>query len=136
MRTVHEGRSAREYCLVFSPPSHLSFIRTRVLVTAVDAEREDTVLKRRVGRTEDRAVPLVHGNVVAVLEAVRAAAVAETLFALLELLEETEAPGNCGQCGDLGGGRGGDWTGLGASGGKWTLASCSAKGMGCVRRGR
>ena len=47
--------------------------RTRVPVTAVDAQAEDAVLKRRVRGAEDGPVPLVHGEVVAVLGVSRVA---------------------------------------------------------------
>jgi hypothetical protein len=40
---------------------------TGILVPAVDAKTEDPVLVRRMRRTEDRAVPLVHGDIVGVL---------------------------------------------------------------------
>jgi hypothetical protein len=40
---------------------------TGILVPAVDAQTEDPVLIRRVRGTEDRAVPLVHGDIVGVL---------------------------------------------------------------------
>ena len=49
---------------------------------------------------DDRAVPLAHHHVIAVLEAVRAGAVTDTLLALLKLFEQAEVARNCyGVCG-------------------------------------
>ena len=49
---------------------------------------------------DDRAVPLAHHHVIAVLEPVRAGTVADTLLALLELFEQPEVARNCdGVCG-------------------------------------
>ena len=39
---------------------------------------------------DDRAVPLAHHHVIAVLEAIRARAIANALLALLELLQQSE----------------------------------------------
>ena len=48
-----------------------------------------------MARSDDSAVPVAHHDIVAVLEAVRARAIADTLLALLELLEQAEVPGDC-----------------------------------------
>jgi hypothetical protein len=53
-------------------------------------ERQATGMSTHVSRANDRPVPIGHEHVVAVLEAVRARAIADALLALLELLEQTE----------------------------------------------
>lgn len=45
--------------------------------------------------SDDSAVPVAHHDIVAVLEAIRARAIADALLALLELLEQAEVPGDC-----------------------------------------
>jgi hypothetical protein len=43
---------------------------------------------------DDRAVPVAHQDIVAVLEPIRARAIADALLALLELLEKAEISWN------------------------------------------
>lgn len=66
-----------------------------VVGPAADRERVDAVLVDRVARADDGAVPLFHRHFVAVVEAVRARAVADALFALFELLEQAERARDC-----------------------------------------
>lgn len=43
-----------------------------VVVTTVDAQAKNPVLKRRVRRTQDCPIPFVHGNVIAIFETIGA----------------------------------------------------------------
>lgn len=42
-----------------------------IVVTTVDAQAENPILKRRVRRTQDCPIPFVHGNVIAIFETIR-----------------------------------------------------------------
>jgi len=67
-----------------------------VFVATCDLEAVDAVLVHAVPWTDDGPVPVMHHDIVAVLQTVRDRSIADSLFSLLELFEETKVARNFG----------------------------------------